>query len=186
MERIMVLELRIDTLELKTSNTSARIEQSEARITINEQEIRGLRNDLDSTNTTNAVLTEDVKRLITEIEGLKKSSIVPKAVEVKRPVTNGPNRDPEDGMKVGFSKDYLDLNGNSLAQGNYVIVGVFANELNASNFKTIAHGSIVILNKMTTLHYVYTFFSVENDPVYSKLKNARRDITEEAWILRLK
>ena len=86
-------------------------------------------------------------------------------------------------MKFGFSKDYLDLKGNPLAKGNYVIVGVFANEENATNFKARSNSQIVILHKTTKLHYVYTFYSKLTAPVRPKLKEARAKITEEAWIL---
>ncbi|MFT5778152.1 MAG: type IX secretion system PorP/SprF family membrane protein [Crocinitomicaceae bacterium] len=188
MERIIALESRVDTLEMNSAATDTKLGEHDTRIGINEIEIEGLKGDLDNTNKANGELTEEVERLKKEIEELKKSGVMPSDPGTDpgtNPGTN-PVTNPEEGVKIGLSEDYFDLQGNALKKGNYVIVGVFANESNATKYRAKLNSSIVILNKKTTLHYVYTFYSIDNAPVYPELKEARGDITDEAWILRLK
>jgi len=185
LKRITALEARVDTLEMKSIATDAKLGETETKVGINEKELEGLKGELDASKKTNGELTEEVDLLKKEIGELRNSGGKPSGSGTVVPGNTESKPNLEDGMRTGLAEDYVDLQGNSLKQGYYVVVGVFANETNATNFSNKVNSSIVILNKKARYHYVYTFYSPETPPVYPKLTEARRDITDEAWLLKL-
>lgn len=166
--RLRNLQLQVDTLQMKALEADDNINDQGVRIGINEIEIESIKGDLEESKSTNEILNR-------ELDSLKLSG------------ENG--GDPSikaDSTRTGLATDYSDTNGNPLQPGNYVVVGVFSNQNNADKYKAKLNSSIVILNKHTTLHYVYTYYDKDFDPILPKLAEARANIDGESWVLKLR
>jgi type IX secretion system PorP/SprF family membrane protein len=188
-KRLRILELRVDTLAMNSAANESKIANQEVRIGMDKIEIEGIKGNLKDSKFNNNTLTNEVQMLQREVDSLKRDQVnntLPPA-----PMMTPQNNDVisptvvKETIRTGVADDYMGVNGNVLLPGNYVVVGVFANESNANKFRTKLNSSIVILNKTSRLHYVYTFYNKELEPILPKLRSARSSITDEAWVLKL-
>jgi len=100
--------------------------------------------------------------------------------------SNSTGNQNDGNVRSGEAKDYVDENGEQLKPGGYVVVGVFAVKDNATRYRAKLNSSMMILNKVSTLHYIFTKYDPDYTQLMGELENARNTIDGNSWILKIK
>ena len=169
-------EERIKKLEDQQIETNDHLMKSDSindtqdgRITINEKEIDSLKQNMETLEKNIEILEDSVKLFSKDLYSVKSF-----------------DKDANPTDRTGASKDFVDDKGNQLKIGGYIIVGVFRIKENANEYGSKLNSSVLILNKISTLYYVYTEYDSDYSSLRNKLKKARANIDSNSWILHLK
>lgn len=87
-------------------------------------------------------------------------------------------------VKVEYAEDLVDESGKRMPKGIYVVVGAFKSDKLAKSWKD-QHNARMMFNNKVKFYEVYTHYAQDMDEARQLLIKARKDITPDAWILKL-